>query len=99
MEYKLPMIKDEPIKKHELIWSEKEEKEISERICNLKNDQLGALLNILLGFNEKDIPEIVVEIKEQKMNSGHLSILLEEADSKEKIEWWISYFEKANKTA
>ena len=99
MEYKLPIIKDKPTKRHELVWTKKEEKDIADRICNLKNDQLGALLNILLGFNEKDIPEIVKEIKEQKLNSGHLSILLEEADTKEKIKWWISYFEKANKTA
>ncbi|OGZ35967.1 MAG: hypothetical protein A3D38_00610 [Candidatus Portnoybacteria bacterium RIFCSPHIGHO2_02_FULL_40_23] len=81
----------------ELKWNNKEELKLESRIVRLRNDQIGALLNLVgLNFAKEDIEEVVRDIREDKHESGHLSILIYEADSKENLLWWINYFEKEN---
>lgn len=85
-------------KTEELQWSEKEKVELEKRILNLRKDQLGALLNLVgLNFSLSDIEEIVEDIKKNEQSSGHLSILVSEANSKNDLLWWICYFEKYSK--
>lgn len=83
---------------YELEWDENERKEVEKRILNLRDDQLAALLNLVgLGFSLNDIEEVVEEIKTNKHESGHLPILIEEAESKEVLLWWVEFFEKHNR--
>ena len=84
------------IQRPELQWESVERTEIEERILYLRNDQIGALAKIILGFNDKDIPSVVQDIQENGIRSGHLPIILEEAESKEKLKWWVDYFEGKN---
>ena len=39
---------------HELEWTNEERKELEEKILNLRDDQLAALLHIVVGFLKKD---------------------------------------------
>lgn len=83
--------------KRELKWNAKEEFELESRILNLRNDQIASLFYLVdIKFSKDDIEEVVREIKENKHGSGHLSILIYEANSKENLLWWINYFEKEN---
>jgi len=97
MNKKIKIKKDGKINVHRLIWKKKERTEIESRALNLRNDQIGALAKILLGFNDKDIKSVVDDIRKNGKKSGHLPILLEESESKEKVAWWLNYFERANR--
>ena len=79
--------------KEEIIWEKKEERELAERILKLQDDQIGALLGLVAGFKPDTIEDVVVEIREHGLLSGHLPILVEES-SKEDLVWWVSYLEK-----
>jgi hypothetical protein len=82
---------------YSLSWTDEEKTKLESRILNLRKDQIAALLNLVgLDFSKDDIKEVVKDIIENKQNSGHLSILTDEADSKENLLWWIDYFESAN---
>ena len=71
---------------------------VATRILRLRNEQIGALLNLAgLDFNTQDINDVVVEIRTNGLKSGHLPILLSEAKSKDALLWWISFFEEHNK--
>jgi predicted methyltransferase MtxX (methanogen marker protein 4) len=79
------------------MWNKEEKKKTEEQILALRDDQIGALLNLVgLNFSKNDIENVVAEIKEHGSQSGHLPILMEEATSKENLLWWIAYFEKYN---
>ncbi|KKQ91565.1 MAG: hypothetical protein UT16_C0012G0011 [Candidatus Azambacteria bacterium GW2011_GWA2_39_10] len=82
----------------EIEWDKKEQEEIETRILNLRDDQIAALMNLAgLNFKPSDIPNVVSEIKKNGKNSGHLEIIISEADSKENLLWWLGYFENSNK--
>ena len=79
---------------HELHWTESEKKDLEQRILGLRDDQVGALLEIAgLGFRKDDLDDVVRDIKADGLRSGHLDILLSEANSKETFLWWLHYFE------
>jgi len=85
-------------KSEELDWSEREQLELESRILKLRDDQIAALLYIVgLNFSRNDIEEVVVDIRKNEHKSGHLPILIFEANSKENLLWWLDYFEKQNK--
>jgi len=85
------------IKNQELDWTEKELNNLSNRILKLRDDQIGALLNLTgLNFNFEDIKKVVEEIKDNGVQSSHLDILILEANSKEELLWWLNYFEEAS---
>jgi len=77
----------------EIVWEEKEERELGERILKLQDTQIGALLGLAVGFKPDVIENVVAEIREHGLLSGHLPILVEEAHSKEELLWWVNYFE------
>ena len=82
----------------ELNWSEKEIKEIGSRIMGLREDQIAALITISgVEFDFKDIENVVADIKTNKEKSGHLEIVICEADTKESLLWWLEFFEKHSK--
>lgn len=82
----------------ELNWTEKEAKEIRERIINLRPDQIGALTYLIkVEFSKEIINSVVSEIKENGHNSVNIDPIVYEADSRENLLWWIDYFEKENK--
>ncbi len=83
----------EHISSPDLIWTRNERNKLEKDILSLRDDQIGALAKILVGFRDEDISEIVRDIRGNGAESGHLSILLEEADSKEQVYWWVNYFE------
>ena len=82
----------EHISSSDLIWTKDERNKLEKDILSLRDDQVGALAKILVGFRDEDILDIVRDIRENGVESGHLSILLEEADSKEQAYWWVGYF-------
>lgn len=80
---------------NKITWGEGEREKVEARILALRDDQIGALLNLVgLGFSKNDIEDVVAEIKEHGSQSGHLPILMEEPSSKEDLLWWVMYFEK-----
>lgn len=73
---------------------------IKTRILMLRDDQIAALFPAVgITFSHKDIPKVIAEIRERGEVATHLSTLIDEADSKESLEWWVSFFEKANNTS
>ncbi len=94
-EYCIPITvhKGKKIVSPHIVWGPKERKILEARILQLHNDQLGALAKICGGFADADIPEIVKDIRKHGARSGHLPIILEEVESKEKVLWWVDYFE------
>ncbi|BCX15971.1 MAG: hypothetical protein KatS3mg098_204 [Candidatus Parcubacteria bacterium] len=84
--------------KGELEWKESEARRIRERIINLRRDQIGAL-SYLIGveFPRDELDQIVLEIKENGQNSVNIDAIVYEAESKEKLLWWLDYFERRNK--
>jgi hypothetical protein len=82
---------------HVLNWTEKEAEELTRRILNLRDDQIAALLNLAgLNFSISDIEAVTADIRENGSQSGHLPILISEAQSKKILLWWLNYFEKTN---
>ena len=85
-------------RKDDLQWSDEERTELESRILNLRKDQIAALFCCVgIKFSKDDIEDVVNDIMDNKQKSGHLGILTDEANSKEDLLWWISYFESANK--
>lgn len=84
-------------KEDELQWNNLERVDLENRILNLRDDQIAALLNLVgLDFHLCDIKDVVIEIRKNTNNAIHLDILLTEAHSKERLLWWIKYFEENN---
>jgi hypothetical protein len=84
----------------ELKWTKKERKEVEAKVLNLRDDQIGALLNLVgLNFFRDAIYEAIAEIRRHGADSVHLDILLTEADSKENLLWWVDFFHKSNSGA
>ncbi len=84
-------------KSYELEWTKEEEENLIKRILNLRDDQIASLLNLVgLNFSLSHIDDVVKDIRDNGAFSGHLPILIYEANSKENLLWWIDYFEKAN---
>ena len=84
----------EHLKRPDLEWDNEERTQLERDILSLSDSQIGALVHILIGISEKDIPDVVRDIKQNGTESGHLPILLEETESKEKIRWWAHYFKQ-----
>jgi hypothetical protein len=85
----------ERLRGSELQWTKKEKTILESRILPLRDDQLAALLEITgLGFKKEEIDDVVHDIKIDGLQSGYLEILLSEADSKENLLWWLTYFER-----
>lgn len=83
--------------RQELQWSAKEEKELQSRILALRDDQIAVLPHLVnIYFSKDDIENVVAEIRKNNRQSGHLPIIISEADSKESLLWWLDYFEKQN---
>jgi hypothetical protein len=85
----------EKISNTEIDWDEEERKEVGERILSLTNEQL-AVFPYLVGvrFNKEDINHVVSDIRKDGYQSVNLSPILDEANSKEDIFWWLDYFGK-----
>lgn len=80
---------------HEIQWTEQEKSDLERRIRGLRDDQLGALIEIAgLGFRKQDLEDVVHDIKTDGLQSGHLEIVLAEADSRDDLLWWLEYFER-----
>jgi len=78
----------------ELHWNAREKKGLAERIMRLRVDQIAALLEITgVRFSREVLDKVAQEIKTDGLASGHLEILLAEADSKDVLLWWMAYFE------
>jgi len=87
-----------PNHRGELKWEEIEAKRIRERIFDLRPDQIGALCYLVgVEFSFDDLSEVVSEIKENLHDSINIGAIVYEAESKEKLFWWLGYFEKTNK--
>lgn len=97
MEIPIKKIKSDIKGVYFLEWTDEERKELEEKILNLRDDQLGALASLMVGFKKEDIDDVVKDIKENKQGSGHLYIVTDEAKSKEDLLWWVDYFTKTNK--
>ena len=97
MEIPIRKIKSKEWGVHSLEWTDEERKELEEKILNLRDDQLAALLCLVVGFHKEDLDYIVKDIKENKQGSGDLCVLTDEAKSKEELLWWVDYFTRANK--
>ena len=81
----------------DLQWDEEERLAVESRILDLRPDQIGALLELTqLGFSKERIENVVAEILEQGREGIHIYVLMDEADSKENLLWWLDYFERAN---
>lgn len=82
----------------ELEWGETEVEKVTERIINLRPDQIGALAFLVgVKFSEDELEEVVSEIKENGHNSVNIGAIVYEAESKEKLLWWLGYFERVGK--
>jgi hypothetical protein len=72
---------------------------MEKQILKLRDDQIMALFEIVgIRFSKNDFSKVINEIRANKEESQNLGILIDEANSKENLSWWISYFEKANKS-
>ena len=79
----------------DLVWEPEERIGLEKRILALRDDQIASLPYVVgIAFSINDIENIVKDIKENGHQSGHLSILTDEAKSKELLLWWLDYFEK-----
>ena len=97
METPIKKIKSDVKGNYFLEWTDEERKELEEKILNLQDNQLAALACLMVGFSKENVEDVVKDIKENKQQSGHLCILIDEAKSKEELLWWVDYFTKANK--
>jgi len=79
----------------ELQWSPREKKKLAERITKLRTEQIAALLQIAgVIFRPSEIEAVASEIRLDGLASGHLEILMAEADSKASLLWWLGFFER-----
>lgn len=87
-----------PFRPNDLKWDEKEARDLEKRIINLHDDQIVALFFLVgIAFFKKDIPDVLQEIRKIGEGAIGLGILLDEADSKENLFWWVDFFTKANR--
>jgi len=85
------------IERYKLDWSDEEAAEAGERILKLKDDQIVALCSLVgVIFKPEHREEVLMDIREGGWHSGHLPIVVYEADSKENLIWWLEFFEKHN---
>ncbi|HOB89897.1 MAG TPA: hypothetical protein PKG74_01015 [Candidatus Colwellbacteria bacterium] len=71
---------------------------MEKQILKLRDDQIMALFWLVgVRFEKKYFEDIIKEIRTNKEDSQYLGILIDEADSKNNLSVWISYFEKENK--
>ena len=77
-------------------WTNEERKELEEKILNLRDDQLAVLGYLMVKFQQNDLQDVVKDIRTNKQESEDLSIIIDEAKSKEELIWWVDYFTKAN---
>jgi hypothetical protein len=81
------------------IYDDDEQFELAQRILHLRDDQLTALCHIAIGFGREALPEVVQDIRENGLESGHLPVVLAEAESPEDLAWWVELFEDAIRNA
>ena len=66
------------------------------RILRLRDDQIAALFDLVgIRFALKDIEGVVAEIRENELHALHLGTLLSEAESRERLLWWVALFERS----
>lgn len=81
----------------DLDFSDEEAITLGNRILKLRDDQVVALASLVkVIFRPENRDEVLADIRSGGWDSGHLSIIVYEADSKENLVWWIEFFEKYN---
>lgn len=96
MEIPIKKIKSDIKGAYYLEWTNEERKELEEKILNLRDDQLAVLGYLMVKFQQNDLQDVVKDIRTNKQESEDLSIIIDEAKSKEELIWWVDYFTKAN---
>ncbi|MCL4427309.1 hypothetical protein M1534_03075 [Patescibacteria group bacterium] len=95
---KVSITKKSSTERREMRWAMIEEQETERRIIKLRDDQIIALFFCVgISFFTQDIPDILQDIHTTGEGSIYFGTLLDEADSKENLLWWIDFFEQHNK--
>jgi hypothetical protein len=73
-----------------------EEKNLMQRIKNLRIDQIAALIELVgIHFNKQVLEDIAKKIKNSEAEDiEYVDIIIDEARSKEELEFWLNFFEK-----
>jgi isopropylmalate/homocitrate/citramalate synthase len=86
----------------EIIYEEysPEEIDLMRRIKNLRIDQIAALIELVgIHFDKQDLEDVAKRIKNsEEDDTDYVDIIIDEASSKEELEFWLNFFEKYNKT-
>lgn len=82
----------------DLDWNQAERNELYKRILELEDDQIKELFEkagIIFGVLDSIImKEVLREIRDRQTDSLYLDILLTEAQSRENLLKWVTYFEQ-----
>jgi len=73
-----------------------EEKNLMQRIKNLRIDQIAALIELVgIHFNKQVLEKVAKKIKNSEVDdTEYVDIIIEEAKSKEDLKFWLNFFEK-----
>jgi isopropylmalate/homocitrate/citramalate synthase len=86
----------------EIIYEEypPEEIDLMRRIKNLRIDQIAALIELVgIHFDKQDLEDVAKRIKNsEEDDTDYVDIIIDEASSREELEFWLNFFEKYNKT-
>lgn len=89
--------KVDSIGRGDLDFSDEEATGLGNRILKLRDDQIVALASLVkVIFCPEDREDVLRDIRAGGWHSGHLSVIVYEADNKENLAWWIEFFEKYN---
>jgi len=78
----------------DLTWTPEQEESLIQRILSLTNEQIMNLFEKVGIEYLEDEETIIKAIRKDKEDSSELDTLLSEADTKENLLKWISYYEK-----
>jgi acetyl-CoA carboxylase carboxyltransferase component len=67
-----------------------------QRIKNLRIDQIAALIELVgIHFNKQVLEDIAKKIKNSKVeDTEYVDIIIDEARSREELDFWLNFFEK-----
>ena len=73
-----------------------EEKNLMQRIKNLRIDQIAALIELVgIHFNKQVLEKVAKKIKNSEVDdTEYVDIIIEEVKSKEDLKFWLNFFEK-----
>jgi len=73
-----------------------EEKNLMQRIKNLRIDQIAALIELVgIHFNKQVLEKVAKKIKNSEVDdTEYVDIIIDEAKSKEDLKFWLNFFEK-----